>query len=188
MKLISTLALTFFLAQSILALPVGQSNVLQARAALPVECGDPTASVPFFRLYNAGGTDHFYTTNTAERDSFISLYGYVSETAPGNIFRTQQPSTVPLYRLYNAGVQDHFYTTSTTERDTFINSNGYTSEGIAGYVYPNQICSSQPLYRLYRAVSVDHLYTTSSSEYSSQQSAGYRGEGIRGYILPLRQN
>ena len=36
-------------------------------------------SVPLFRLYNNGATDHLYTTSRDERDNAIDNLGYVRE-------------------------------------------------------------------------------------------------------------
>src|SRR5438552_486191 len=59
--------------------------------------------VALHRYYN--GTDHFYTTDTAEINEESA---YAHEGVAGYVFATKEPGTVPVYRYYNG--EDHFYT------------------------------------------------------------------------------
>ncbi|KAH9830969.1 uncharacterized protein C8Q71DRAFT_883285 [Rhodofomes roseus] len=98
----------------------------------------PTANTTlFYRLYNVGATDHFYTTNQGEADVTIQLDGYTTEGTAAYVYSDQICGSIPLYRLYAPGDQDHFYTTNETERDSAVAYAGYIYEGIACYVLPN---------------------------------------------------
>lgn len=43
-------------------------------------------SIPVYRLYEPGTNNHFYTTNSAERDSAISNLGYQNEGVAGYVW------------------------------------------------------------------------------------------------------
>ncbi|KAH9925880.1 uncharacterized protein BXZ73DRAFT_103052 [Epithele typhae] len=90
-------------------------------------------AVPFYRLYSASGTDHFYTTSASERDNAVQI-GYTYEGVSSYIYPSALCKSVPFYRLYNPTIVDHFYTTSLSERNNAINNLGYNNEGVAGYV------------------------------------------------------
>ena len=92
--------------------------------------------IKVFWLYSPSGTDHFYTTNAAERDNAAANLGYSEEGTAAYVFSTAVCGSVPLYRMYNPSIIDHFYTTSAPERDNAINNLGYHDEGIAAYVNP----------------------------------------------------
>ena len=92
-------------------------------------------SVPLYRLYSAGGTDHFYTTNAQEKDNAAANLGYTYEGIAGYIYPNTDCGGLPLYRSYNAQGVDHFYTMSATEWDNAV-SGGWAEEGIAGYMLP----------------------------------------------------
>ncbi|KAG5337766.1 hypothetical protein C0989_008944 [Termitomyces sp. Mn162] len=143
-------------------------------------CGDPANASPFFRLYNSGDVDHFYTLDASEGLSATNL-GYTSEGVSSHIFSSEQPGSVPLYRLYSPGVTDHFYTIDAAERDSAVKL-GYYLEGVAGYIYPNAICGAVPFFRMYSANGGDHFYTTSTPERDSALGIGYADEGIAGYV------
>lgn len=104
----------------------------------------------FYRLYD--GSDHFYTTSTAERDNAISTQGYRLEGLVGYVYEKPEPLLDPIYRLYNGS--DHFYTNNAAERDNAINTLGYHYEGIACYLQRHMRrntleTSLEQLYRFY---------------------------------------
>lgn len=92
-------------------------------------------TVPLFRLYGIGLTNHFYTTSVEERDHAVKRLGYTLVETVGYVYPSGGAGRVPLYRLHNKGVHDHYYTTSTHQRDDAAR-NGWTNEGIAGYMFP----------------------------------------------------
>ncbi|KAF7355824.1 hypothetical protein MVEN_00910600 [Mycena venus] len=126
-------------------------------------CGNPTSGVPFYRLYNAAGIDHFYTTDVTELIGACNV-NPLQEVATV-VFLLQEESTVPFYRLRNVAKSDNFYTISTTERDNAI-QNDYVlfAPNPVTYIYPTQICGSIPFYRLINVAKVDNFYTTSEAE------------------------
>ena len=100
--------------------------------------------------------DHFYTTDAAERDNAVNVYGYTNEGTACYVYDTHdhlhhhQPGLTPLYRQFNPNNGDHFYTTDAAERDNAVNVYGYTNEGTACYVYVTQYPGTIPLYRQLR--------------------------------------
>jgi len=48
-----------------------------------------TQTVPLYRSYSAGGTDHFYTVNKAESDNAVANLGYSYEGIAGYVFPGQ---------------------------------------------------------------------------------------------------
>jgi hypothetical protein len=97
--------------------------------------GAQLTTVELFMLWNAGGTDHFYTINEAERDSAIAggfqLLGNAGFCSPSEI----AGFTTPVYRLYSAAATDHFYTINAEERDNAVSLYGYVEEGIACFAW-----------------------------------------------------
>ena len=101
-------------------------------------------SVPLYRYWKGGVSDHFYTTNVNEigtsTKNQVGRYGYVSEGIAGYCMPYQVHGTVPLYRYWNSKKVDHFYTTDSNEIGTTtpgkVGNHGYVSEGIQCYVPP----------------------------------------------------
>eukprot|EP01084_Bolivina_argentea_P161126 280512_1 len=101
--------------------------------------------VNLYRYWNAGISDHFYTTNVDEIGTITSgetgQYGYHSEGVAGKCFTDQdaRDHLVPLYRYWNPGNNDHFYTTNVDEIGTITSGEtgqyGYQSEGISCYIF-----------------------------------------------------
>lgn len=112
-----------------------------------------------YRLYNSKLTDHFYTSNSQEKDQAINS-GYSDEGVMGNIYTQAKEGRMPIYRLYNSKLTNHFYTDNSAEKDQAINS-GYQDEGILGYADPS---NTTTIYRLYNPKLQDHFYTNSLEE------------------------
>lgn len=84
---------------------------------------------PFYRCWNSGVGQHFYTTS-----STCEIWGADKvESVMGHIGTAATCGAVPLYRL--AGSAGHLYTTDASERSSKIAA-GWADEGIAGYVWP----------------------------------------------------
>ncbi len=93
-------------------------------------------TVPFYRLFNLGIVDHFYTTNAAERDNAVANLQYNYEGIAGYVYPSAEYyGVVPLYRLFSPGATDHFYTSDAAERAVAL-TEGYMDEGIAAYAPP----------------------------------------------------
>lgn len=130
-----------------------------------------TMAVPMYRLYNPNSGEHFYTSNTTERDS-LEKTGWKYE---GVAWNAVEASTTPVYRLYNAIGGEHHYTTSIKERESLVES-GWKYEGIGWYSNDDKTI---PLYRLYNpnAFANNHHYTASVEERDYLLSLGWKDEG-----------
>lgn len=111
-------------------------------------------------------TDHFYTTNPAERRQALRI-GYRDETASSaRMYVFDRPvlhagvRTVPLHRLYSTTAHDHFYPRTPT-------APGYTDETRRDsiWVFPDDgPPGAVRLYELWSPTAADHFYTTDRSE------------------------
>lgn len=123
--------------------------------------------VPWYRLYNYGYVDHFYTADYNEM-VYWSTHGYTYETVAGYLYNIQVPGTQPLYRSWNGAATTHYYTMSKALHD-YWDANGYVDEGVTGYLDPfTGSCptGSAPLYESWYPPG-DHLYTMNLAEYNS---------------------
>ena len=127
-----------------------------------------------YRLYNPNSGEHFYTSDTFERDHVIAA-GWNDE----GIGWTAPTEGQPVYRLYNANAGDHHYTISANERDTLV-SIGWTDEGIGWMSDPAR---GVPIWREYNpyATAGAHNFTASLNEHVELCGLGWRGEGIAWY-------
>jgi hypothetical protein len=128
-------------------------------------------TAPVYRFYNSRSGVHFYTSNTAERDSLTNnpTGGYQFEGAAFKVANAQNdPGQMPLFRFYNTVVGNHFYTASTTERDSIIgNLPQYQYEGTAFYVRGASDNVGTDMYRFYNTQTGAHFYTASAAERDS---------------------
>ena len=138
---------------------------------------DELGSKTMHRLYNKWTGEHFYTSDTAERDNLVKI-GWNNE---GEGWTAPEKSSQPVYRLYNNYVLggDHHYTMDENERDSLVKA-GWQDEGIGWYSDENK---GVPLYRQYNPFATvgTHNYTTSKSENDTLVLAGWRAEGISWY-------
>lgn len=124
-----------------------------------------------YRLYNPNSGEHFYTSDTAERNQLASL-GWNDEgrgwTAP------REGKAV--YRLYNSSGGEHHYTTNENEKNALVNV-GWKDEGVGWFSDPAETVA---LFRLYNpnAFANNHHYTTDESEKRLLLSIGWKDEGI----------
>lgn len=88
-------------------------------------------AVPLYRCWN--GYVHWYTTNAAERDSWLAS-GFNDEGIACYISPAPLPYTVPLYKCML--LKDMYYATSAAERDAVMGQYGFSYQGIEGYVIP----------------------------------------------------
>lgn len=152
---------------------------LNAETAFATDSG----SQEMHRVYNPNSGEHFYTADTAEKDSLVSVgwnYEGIGWVAPAW-------SETPVYRLYSG--TDHHYTRDIGERDELVRV-GWRDEGIGWYSSDNR--TDIPLYRQFnpnvdpnarRNNSGSHNYTTSKGENDSLVGIGWRGEGIGWYAI-----
>jgi surface protein len=134
------------------------------------------ASVNMFRLYNPNTGEHFYTSNTGERDATVAA-GWKSE---GVGWKAPSTSNTPVYRLYNEhSGGEHHYTMSKGERDSLIAA-GWKDEGIGWY---SDDAKSVPVYREYNPnqIACNHNFTTSKNEHDTLVKLGWKDEGTAWY-------
>ena len=128
----------------------------------------PKEGAEVWRLFN--GSDHFYTTDAAERQNAKNL-GYHDEQVA---WKCPKPERA-VYRMY--GNSDHFYTESYSEACKAEGA-GYRVENVQFF----SASKGSPVYRLYNATSHDHFYTVSASERDHAKKVGYTDEGIAFYV------
>jgi subtilisin family serine protease len=137
----------------------------------------PAGTVPLYRYFSLGATDHFYTTDWNELGS--GRLGYEFDWVQCRIFSQQQSGRTALYRYYNATTGDHFYTTNYSELGG--GAQGYNFEWVQGYVYSTQQPGTVPLYRYWNPITYDHLYTTNWNELGNGRD-GYNFEWVQCYV------
>ena len=115
----------------------------------------------------------------------------------------QTVTAVPLYRLYKIAYDTsfgseswppgfHFYTADAYERDKAAKYARYQVRGVAAYVLPKPAHGTVPLYRLRaeaqnykkQPVSTKHFYTTDKAEADKAIAAGWKDEGVVGFVAP----
>lgn len=148
----------------------GSQGVFSASdsAALHELYGTGPALRGVHRKYNAGGSEHFYTTDVYETT-------YSLESA--NYFYLEEDGGTGLNRFYRCVKANgkHFYTQS-------ANCEGQLVEGSMGYIRKSSTPGTTALHRLATAGTADHLYTTSVAERNFAMTLGYNYEGVAGYV------
>lgn len=135
--------------------------------------------MPLYRIYNAQTSEHFYTTDCAERDSICSI-GWVYE---GVGWMVPLFSDLPVFRLYNPYAGDHHYTLSVIERDNLV-EHEWRFEGISHY---SAVDEAIPVYRQYNpnAWTGTHNFTIWPEEDQMLTGAGWHSEGVSWYAAAL---
>ena len=93
-------------------IPANEAEALNAASALGYVMEGPPCNiftqqydgtVPFYRLFNLGIVDHFYTTNAAERDNAVANLQYNYEGIAGYVYPSAEYyGVVPLLRAKRA--------------------------------------------------------------------------------------
>jgi len=139
----------------------------------------PLTENQMIRLYNKNSGEHFYTSDSTEKNKLVSA-GWTDE---GKAWIAPATSKTPVYRVYNPNSGEHHYTTDAKERDGLVKL-GWKDEGIGWYSDENK---GTPLYRLYNPNAIGqyeaggHHYTKDVKEKNSLIKAGWRDEGIGWY-------
>ncbi|GKS92669.1 hypothetical protein AVTE2539_24910 [Acidovorax sp. SUPP2539] len=100
------------------------------------QTADGPGRKPLYRLSRvSGSSDHFYTTDAAERDRALQN-GWQSEGNVGYLDSAPAPGKVPLYRLRppGDGSTNHYYTASEELRANAKQQSGWIDDGIMGYI------------------------------------------------------
>lgn len=140
--------------------------------------------VPVYRLYNTITSEHLFTTNKSEYDSFVEKskgkqdfwigegIDWFAEATP----QVADASTVR--RLYNKdlgamGRSSHYYSKDASEIATLL-KNGWVDDGAANYI---QSGGSVPIWTCYNeGLGSAHHYTSNKSEWQSLSSYGWHLE------------
>lgn len=141
----------------------------------PTQAATPSSTkTTMYRLYNKWNGEHFYTSDTKERNHLVSV-GWNNEGTGWTAPKTGNE----VYRLYNRYAGDHHYTTSATERDACVKA-GWRYEGVGWY---SDTARGVRVYREYNpnAVTGTHNYTTSKREHDALIKAGWKDEGTAWY-------
>ncbi len=135
---------------------------------------------PMYRLYNPNSGEHFYTSNTDERDHLASL-GWTYE---GIGWNAPKISDFPVYRLYNPVGGEHHYTLSIDEKNNLVRL-GWKDEGIGWYSADSSSSESIPVKREYNpnAFANNHNYTISLDEHNWLVGLGWKDEGTGWFAL-----
>jgi hypothetical protein len=154
---------------------------------------------PFYRLYNEGTADHFYTWVEDQVSSAIKDHSYKMEGISGKVATTQSDITSqgitcdrlkPLTQYFKGGVgadPDHFYTVKAADSERAKNE-GYSEEGVAAYCvdYAPGCGATIPLHRFWSETAKDHIYITRYKDYNTLASDGnWNYEGVECYIWPF---
>ena len=149
-------------------------NSSESKVDMTDELIDQYKRKAMHRLYNPYTSEHFYTSNTYEKDYLVEVgwsYEGIAWYAP--------VTGVPVYRLYNPYVSDHHYTLSAFERDHLV-SVGWSDEGIGWYSDPEKAVIVYRLYNPYTVTGMHH-YTTNYNEVKYLSALGWHDEGIGWY-------
>ena len=141
-----------------------------------------------YRLFNPEVGVHFYTTDVAERDTFIDTGNYISEGASYRAADATDEGAEEVYRFFNETTGVHLYTTNEVERDSIqANLPEFEFEGAVFNAYETQVEGSIPVYRFFEPTIGVHLYTPSEVERNSVEAnlPNYNFENIAYYALPL---
>ncbi len=90
----------------------------------------PPGSLPFYRLYNAGVVDHFYTTDITRANDAVNLSGYTREGNEGYLYPydgancTTHPGTAPFYEWYSSTVANHVYVLASENPNNYSLADG----------------------------------------------------------------
>ncbi|WP_280737220.1 MULTISPECIES: MucBP domain-containing protein [unclassified Enterococcus] len=148
--------------------------ILMGLAGFGLKAEAATNTKEMYRLYNPNSGEHFYTADTNEKASLISV-GWEDE----GLGWLAPDKGDEVYRLYNPNAGDHHYTLNEAEKNLLI-ANGWEDEGLGWY---SSVEKELPLYRAYNpnAKTGTHNYTTKEIEQNNLVSVGWEDEGIAWY-------
>ena len=137
---------------------------------------------PVYRMYNMITSEHLFTTNKSEYDSFDTqskartdywVCEGIEWLAPSETEATADSKTV--YRLYNAslgnmGHSSHYYTSDVAEMTDLVNNHGWTVDEGNGFMSGGDYA----IYTCYNeALGSAHHYTSSKTEWEGLSAHGW---------------
>lgn len=143
--------------------------------------------VPVYRLYNMTTSEHLFTTDKTEYDTWeaacrLGIDSWIGEGIDWLSPKTSSSSTKQVYRLYNAklgaqGKSSHYYTADASEMKKLTKSYGWVQEKqfSGGYVFlSDERSGSTPIYTCYNeALGAAHHYTSDREEWLSLRAYGW---------------
>lgn len=146
-----------------------------------VHTANPDSTLlPVFRLYNFQTGEHYYTTDTNEKNFLTSIVppsdprygtiGWRDEGVEGYTPNTNSSGTQLVYRLYNTISGEHFYARSAAERDAILaigpaNNHPWQLHSDFGFVYSTPASSN--------------AYGTTQLAASERSSSSVRSASVR---------
>jgi subtilisin family serine protease len=134
----------------------------------------------WFRYFNTGNGNHFYTMNWSELTAG-GFDGWIYEGVQAYLRPDNAAGTTPMYRYVNTGNGDHFYTTNFGELGN-AGFGGWIYEGVTGYVPTTAAADTSPLYRYFNTSNGDHFYTTNFGELGNAGFGGLIYEGVQSQV------
>jgi hypothetical protein len=134
--------------------------------------GPPVDSVPAYRFWYAGSSEHHYTIDVNEAQWLIDNYSDVW-TPEGVAFNalpldTTNADARPVYRFWAASTASHFFTIDPNERDRLIRDwpDYWIYEGPVFAAFPEglQPADAYPVHRFWFVGEADHFYTIDEAE------------------------
>ncbi len=144
--------------------------------------------VPVYRLYNMITSEHLFTTDKAEYDSWVAKCKsdkdyWIGEGIDWFAPKTYSSSTsAKVYRLYNAalgamGRSSHYYTSDTSEINDLVKNHGWKKETQfdGGYVFlSDKTSTATPIWTCYNeALGSAHHYTSDKTEWTGLSKHGW---------------
>lgn len=134
-----------------------------------------------YRLYNAGASDHLYTTSTAEKDT-LAGQGWIVENDLGYLYKTGPSNRLALHR-FNHKVRGYFYSHwSNNAINYYLADTNIHYEGAACYIDQDSGGGRVPLYQLYNKSSQKYINTSSVNEKNYLTSHGWTYNAVVGYV------
>lgn len=133
--------------------------------------------VPVYRMYNMITSEHLFTTNKTEYDSFVALGQKDADAwiGEGVSWLAPDSGSKTVHRLYNAGLgmlgsSSHYYTADSEEIENLLNQ-GWVDDGSQNQF---QSGGSAAIYTCYNeALGSAHHYTASKKEWESLSNNGW---------------
>lgn len=153
--------------------------------APPVTSG---SRVPVYRFYNIAGLEHFYTSNTAERDLLVNQYAssFIYEGAIFYAYPAEAQGVFPVYRMVDVARKMHLYTADPVERDAVRQASpSVFLEGTAWWGQAQPGNGAIPIYRYFNRSTGTYFYTFNVAERSyinANLSQQYQEQGIGFFV------
>ncbi len=142
--------------------------------------------VPVYRLYNMITSEHLFTTQKNEYDSWVATSKIDGDAWVGEgVAWLSKTGGTPVYRLYNAalgaqGQNSHYYTLDANEIKTLTTTHGWVQESLSlsGEVF--QSGGDSAIYTCYnQALRSAHHYTSSKTEWEGLAAHGWDLESAK---------